>query len=79
MRHEPKIYGYEPETKLQASSSLPWAKEKHRLPTKMKMMLTSFFDHKLVLHQDYVCSTIHQHFSLETRKCSYNTMCYKKP
>jgi hypothetical protein len=23
MRHEPKIYGYEPETKLQASSSLP--------------------------------------------------------
>jgi hypothetical protein len=51
------VYGYDPETKVQKSqwkhSSSPWPKKAQRVQSKVKVLLTVFFDYCGTVHHSY--------------------------
>jgi hypothetical protein len=48
------VYGYDPETKVQSShSSSPRPKKTQRVQSKIKVLLTVFFDYCGIVHHSY--------------------------
>jgi hypothetical protein len=65
------VYGYDPEMKVQSSqwkhSSSPRPKKAQRVQSKVKVLLTVFFDYRRIVHHNYApeSQTINREYYLE--------------
>jgi hypothetical protein len=79
------VYGYEPETKVWSSrwkhSSSPRPKKAQRVRSKVKVLLTVFFDYRGIVHHSYAPEgqTISKEFYLEVIRHLCDAVQCKKP
>jgi hypothetical protein len=83
--HETWVYGYDPETKVQLSqwkhSSSPRPKKAHRVWSKVKVLLTVFFDYHGIVHHSYAPEgqTINKEYYLEFIHHLHDVVRRKRP
>jgi hypothetical protein len=79
------VYGYDPETKVQSSqwthSSCPRPKKAQRVRTKVKVLLTVFFDYRGIVHHSYAPKdqTINKVYYLEVIHHLHDAVRCKRP
>jgi AraC-like DNA-binding protein len=79
------VYGYDPETKVQSSqwkhSSSPRPKKAQRVRSKVKVLLTVFFDYRRIAHHSYVPAgqTINKEYYLEVIRHLRDAVRHKRP
>jgi hypothetical protein len=79
------VYGYDPETKVQSSqwkySSSPWPKKAQQVQSKVKVLLTVFFDHCGIVHHSYAPEgqTVKKEYYLEVIRHLCDAVQHKRP
>jgi hypothetical protein len=79
------VYGYDPETKVQSSqwkhSSSPRPQKAQRVRSKVKVLLTVFFDYRGILHHSYAPEgqTVNKEYYLEVIRHVCNAVRRKRP
>ena len=79
------VYGYDLETKVQSSQltskTSPRPKKARQVRSKIKVLLTIFFDASGVVHHEYLpeCSTVNQTYYIEVLKRLRDAIRRKRP
>jgi hypothetical protein len=79
------VYGYDPETKVQSSqwkhSSSPRPKKAQQVRSKVKVLLTVFFDYRGIVHHSYAPEgqTINTEYCLEVIRHLRDAVRHKRP
>jgi hypothetical protein len=79
------VYGYDPETKVQSSqwkhSSSPRPKKAQQVRSKVKVVLTVFFDYRGLVHLSYAPQgqTINKEYYLEVIRYLCDAVWHKRP
>jgi histone-lysine N-methyltransferase SETMAR len=75
------VYGYDPETKVQSLQSSPRPKKAQRVLSKVKALLTVFFDYRGIVHHSYALEsqTINKEYYLEVIHHLHDAVRHRRP